>query len=84
MRNRLELAELIEICRPALQAVMEHGGDKKPPKDWTQKPEEAHIDHLTKHLDSLLSGERFDLDSGQNHLAHIALRALMALGCRLV
>ena len=64
-------------------AVLAASDGKHPHSDWSARTVEHHAEKLDGHLDRWLAGERVDGESGRRALAHVAARALMALGVEL-
>ena len=56
----------------AFSRVMELGAYKYGDDNWKLggKPDGEYIDSMTRHLTAWLKGEKYDPDSGCNHLAH--------------
>lgn len=52
--------------------------DKHQDAKWKRMTPEEHIDALMRHLNAWLTGDAVDRESGMSHLAHVAVRALMA------
>lgn len=63
-----------------------YGANKYTPKGWTQVPDgpSRYLSAMLRHYLDYSSGEECDVESGLNHLAHLAWNALAAyeLTCR--
>ena len=58
----------------AVAGVLKSGAEKYGPTNWHNIPVADHLNHLLVHVFAYLAGDRQD-----DHLAHAACRALMAL-----
>ena len=61
--------------------VLSEGGKKYPLAGWKlmESPIESNREKLLRHLTEYLKGNKKDEESGENPLAHVAVRALMLL-----
>jgi hypothetical protein len=63
-------------------SVLEHGATKYGAGNWRNVEgwKDRYTDALMRHLLAWRSGERFDEESGEHHLAHAACCVLFLLG----
>lgn len=69
-----DLAELIQVAVRALRKALADGDEKHPPGSWMGETYANQINHLQKHLGALLNSR----EDGEDHLAHIICRAVIA------
>lgn len=70
------------IVRAQLDAVLAHGAVKHAvigPHSWPRAHADEHAEHAIQHCALHRCGTVTDDESGQPHLAHAVIRALMAL-----
>jgi len=61
--------------------VLTHGAKKYAPDNWKQVPDlqDRYYSAALRHLEAHRAGERYDIDSGLPHLAHVACCMLFKL-----
>lgn len=59
--------------------VLEFGDIKHPGDGWVNVLAREHFEHALNHLDSVISGESIDKESGCHHMAHAIVRLMFTL-----
>lgn len=86
MSKRDEGKAPVQLIQPefvfGLAGVLKFGADKYGPNDWKKNKgvegmEDRTFGSVQRHLWSWEKGERFDKESGMNHLLHAACQLMM-------